>query len=160
MLCHIISSGFGLSHDLLLQVLGQSDGGPDVGGLTGFVAANQQDDDPLSSSRKVHALPRAVVDAQFRYALPHWFGITEIARHDTFDANEDTRPRSDVAQPVEPAYKLFSLSNLEHPLSVSIWLHRVKTPEEARADLTSLTNKAKPFKNGTVLLRYRPARRG
>jgi hypothetical protein len=46
--------------------------------------------------------------------VSHGFGITEIARHDAFEANEDTRPRSNVAQPAEPAYKPFGLSNLEH----------------------------------------------
>jgi hypothetical protein len=41
MLRYIIASGFGLSHDLLLQILGQPDRGLDVGRLAGFVAANK-----------------------------------------------------------------------------------------------------------------------
>jgi hypothetical protein len=41
MLRHVIASGFGLSHDLLLQILGQPDRGLDVGRLAGFVAADR-----------------------------------------------------------------------------------------------------------------------
>jgi hypothetical protein len=54
--------------------------------------------------------------------LSHGLGIAEIARYDTFDANEDAHPRSDVTKPVEPAHKLVSLSNFKHLQTVARWL--------------------------------------
>jgi hypothetical protein len=41
MLRYVIARGFGLSHALLLQILGQLDRGLDVGCLAGFVVANK-----------------------------------------------------------------------------------------------------------------------
>jgi hypothetical protein len=128
MLRYVIPSGFGLSHDLLLQILGQPDGGLDVSRLAGLVAADKQDDNRLSSFREVDAVPRAVVDAQLRYALSHLFRITEVARHNTLDANENTRPRSHVAKPVEPAHKRVGFSNFEHTQTVANWLLEVNVP--------------------------------
>jgi hypothetical protein len=57
--------------------------------------------------------------------LSHGLGIAEIARYDTFDANEDAHPRSDVTKPVEPAHKLVGLSNFEHLRTVARWLQQV-----------------------------------
>ena len=60
---------------------------------------------------------------------PTGFGITEIARYDTFDTNEDPGPRSYVTQPVEPAHKLVGLSNFEHSRTVARWLRKVNEPK-------------------------------
>ncbi len=57
--------------------------------------------------------------------MSHGLGIAEIARYDTFDANEDAHPRSDVTKPVEPAHKLVGLSNFEHLRTVARWLQQV-----------------------------------
>jgi hypothetical protein len=58
------------------------------------------------------------------------------ARYDTFDANEDTRPRSHVTKPVEPAHKLVGLANFEHLRTVSSWLQQVKDLFAGRAVLS------------------------
>jgi hypothetical protein len=61
--------------------------------------------------------------------LSHGLGITEITRHDAFEADEDSSPGAHVTQPVEPAHKLVGLSNFEHPGSVASWLRKVNDPE-------------------------------
>ena len=77
--------------------------------LACLFAATQQDNYPLLSNSVVDAIALTDINPEFADASPDGTMVAEVAVSNAPDATCDSRPRSVVAQPIQPPEESFAL---------------------------------------------------
>ena len=74
---------------------------------------------------EIHPVTGTMVDSQFRDPFTNWLDIARVSRSEPLDPDLNARSRLDIPQVVEPLRKEVSFADLNHDVSVALWLQNV-----------------------------------
>jgi len=96
------------------KIAGQPQRGLNVLGLRAFVAARQQHHQHIAELLEIHAIARAMVDAQLRNSLADRRYVARVAQRQAFDSRLDASTTLNVTQAIKPMHEGFCFSYLKH----------------------------------------------
>ncbi len=76
---------------------------------------------------EVNPISRTVVNSHLRYTFANRLGITNKIAFKTLDSGKNAGTSTNVSKPIKPLCKILRLPDLCHVLTVSYWLHFVKS---------------------------------